>query len=144
LSPSIRTNYRRITMVSKKWGERLTIDFDISATNLREKESTPINLKNLIIIEVKSVKDRSIADSIMENHQIEKATNCSKYSLWLIYLGLAEKYDTFKETIQKIGEIRMETVKKTRRKRETWKTSLDKMIKKMKIDTIKRVNLIIT
>jgi hypothetical protein len=53
----------------------------VTATNLRKKDVTPISLKNLIIIESKSMKNARLTNEIMEKHKIEKASNCSKYSL---------------------------------------------------------------
>lgn len=115
ISPAIRTTYKRITMVSKSGDERLTIDFDIKALDLRKKNAETIDLKNLVIIESKSMKQESDISKIMNKNKIEKANSCSKYSLWVVYSGIAQKYDTFRETMEKIKEIRMETVKSTHR-----------------------------
>lgn len=111
ISPAIKTNYKRITLVSKAWDERMTIDFNIKALDLRKSKSKIIDLKNLIIIESKSLKQNCIATEVMKKHNIEEASSCSKYSLWVVYSGLAEKFDTFSETMEKIKNIRMETVK---------------------------------
>lgn len=111
ISPAIKTNYKRITLVSKTWDERMTVDFNIKALDLRKSKSKIVDLKNLIIIESKSLKKECIATKIMQEKNIEEANSCSKYSLWVVYSGLAEKFDTFKNTMQKIKEIRMETVK---------------------------------
>ena len=116
ISPSIKTNYKRITMVSKNWEERLTIDFDIKATDLRKKWAKVVDLKNLVIIESKSLKEDCQACEIMKNHDIDKAKSCSKYSLWVVYSWLAEKFDTFKETMEQIKKIRMETITNKKRK----------------------------
>ncbi len=111
ISPSIKTNYKRITMVSLDWSERLTIDFNVKTTDLRKiRWRKEIDLKNLIIIESKSLKKDSIASNLMKKYDIDRAKSCSKYSLWVIYGGLAEKFDTFKDTMKKIKEIRMETI----------------------------------
>ncbi|NVP17512.1 polyphosphate polymerase domain-containing protein [Candidatus Gracilibacteria bacterium] len=115
ISPAIRTTYKRITMVSKSGDERLTIDFDIKALDLRKKNAETIDLKNLVIIESKSMKQESDISKIMNKNKIEKANSCSKYSLGVVYSGIAQKYDTFRETMEKIKEIRMETVKSTHR-----------------------------
>lgn len=115
ISPAIRTTYKRITMVSKSGDERLTIDFDIKTLDLRKKNAETIDLKNLVIIESKSMKQESDICKIMNKNKIEKASSCSKYSLWVVYSGIAQKYDTFRETMEKIKEIRMETVKSTHR-----------------------------
>lgn len=115
ITPSIKTNYKRITMVSKNWEERLTIDFDVKATDLRKKWAKVVDLKNLVIIESKSLKEKCIACKIMKKNNIEQASSCSKYSLGVVYSGLAEKFDTFKETMERIKEIRMETIKSVKR-----------------------------
>lgn len=125
LSPSIRTNYKRITLVSKIWEERLTIDFDIKTQDIRNKEAVENVLKNLVIIESKSLSENCNSLNIIKKHWIQKANSCSKYSLWVIYSGLTDKFDTFKETMKKIKEIRLETVKSRFRK-----TSLKSLVKK--------------
>ena len=102
-------------MVSLNWDERLTIDFNVKALDLRKSKADIVDLKNLIIIESKSLKKESMISKLMAEKAIPEASWCSKYSLWVIYSGLAEKYDTFAETMDKIKEIRMETVKNIKR-----------------------------
>ena len=46
ITPSIKTKYKRITLVSKDWWERLTIDFDIKTLDLRDKKANEVDLKN--------------------------------------------------------------------------------------------------
>lgn len=116
IAPAIRTKYKRITLVSKVWEERLTIDFEIRTENLRNTKQNEINLKNLIIIESKTLNNNCKSLEVMKSHNIEQAKACSKYSLWVIYAGLAEKYDHFTETMEKIKEIRIDTL--SNRKRE--------------------------
>ena len=126
ISPSIKTNYKRITMVSNKWDERLTIDFNVKALDLRKSKSEVVDLKNLIIIESKSLKQECLVTKLMQKFGISEASSCSKYSLWVVYSGLAEKYDTFAETMDKIKKIRMETIKNVKRenKLENLKTEI--------------------
>lgn len=108
ISPSINTKYNRITLIDKKWKERLTIDFNIKINNLRNKESKEVDLKNLVIIESKSLVDKCESTEIIQSLWIKKARSCSKYSLWIIYSWLAEKYDTFINTINEIEKIKKE------------------------------------
>ena len=111
LSSSIRTTYDRITLVSKNGEERMTIDFNIKTKNLRRKNGRLVDLKNLVIIESKTLKKDALALDVMKKHNIEKAKACSKYSLWVVYAGLAEKYDHFSNTMEKIKKIRLDTLK---------------------------------
>lgn len=116
ISPSIKTKYKRITLVSKDWSERLTIDFDIRSIDLRDSKSHEVNLKNLVIIESKSLNKNCNSVEIMKNHNFKKAKSCSKYSLWVVYSGIAKKYDTFTATMKQIKKIRLDTIKNRKRK----------------------------
>ncbi|MBT3727452.1 hypothetical protein HOG21_07540 [bacterium] len=81
MSPSIRTKYKRITLVNKNNSERLTIDFDIRTYNLRNEKSNEINLKNLVILESKSMDKKSTCTKLMKKLEIKQSKSCSKYSL---------------------------------------------------------------
>ena len=135
ITPAIKTKYKRITLVSKDGSERLTIDFDIRTQNLRSTKSSFINLKNLVIIESKSLSKDCGSCKIMKKHKIKQAKSCSKYALWVVYAGLAEKYDTFKETMKKIKEIRLETVQ-DRMRTSKWLKSIAKSSKSFTKKTI--------
>jgi len=111
ITPAIKTKYNRITLVSKVWEERLTIDFNIKTQNLRNKNFNENELKNLVIIESKSLSKNCNSLNIIKKYWIKKAKSCSKYSLWVIYSWFAQKFETFKNTIEKIKEIRLETLK---------------------------------
>ena len=111
ISQAIKTKYKRITLVSRNWTERLTIDFDIKTIDLRDKNKKEIELKGLVIIESKSMSKKCFSCEIMKKHWLKQAKACSKYSLWVVYSWLAKKFDHFKETMEKIKEIRMETLK---------------------------------
>lgn len=106
----MRTRYNRLTLVSKSGEERLTIDFNISVKDLRNKGAKNISLDNLVIIESKSLSHDCKSIQIIESHGINRANSCSKYSLGVIYSGLAEKWSKFQETMNKIAEIRKEVV----------------------------------
>lgn len=109
--PSIKTAYKRITLVEKQGGERLTIDFSVKTLDLRDEEASDIKLKNLVIIESKSLWDDCVSMKIMKKHGIPEASSCSKYSLWVVYAGLAKKHDTFAKTISEIEKIKEEMKK---------------------------------
>lgn len=114
ISPAMRTKYNRLTLVSTTGEERLTIDFNISVKDLRNEKAKNIKLENLVIIESKSLSDDCKSLGIIESHGIDRAGSCSKYSLWIVYSGLAEKWSKFQKTMDKIKEIRMELSKKQR------------------------------
>ena len=115
ISPAMRTKYNRLTLVSKTGEERLTIDFNISVKDLRTKGAKNIKLDNLVIIESKSLSNDCLSVNMIESQGVERANSCSKYSLGVIYSGLAEKWSKFQETMNKIKEIRMELVREKRK-----------------------------
>ena len=135
ITPAIKTKYNRLTLVNKSGEERLTIDFNIKIKDLRNKNIKEIELKNLVIIESKSMSEKCFSSEIMDKNLIKKATSCSKYSLWVIYSWLAEKWTTFSETMKKIKEIRLETIKNRKRK-----ISVKKVEKAIK-NNFKKTNL---
>ena len=114
ISPAIRTNYNRLTLVSKDWNERLTIDFNIMTEDLRTKKAKKTKLKNLVIIESKSLSKDCLSCKLLSKHNIAQAKSCSKYSLGVIYSGLAEKWSHFQTTLTAIGEIRLEVMRTLR------------------------------
>jgi hypothetical protein len=109
--PSIETQYSRMSFVSKDSSERITIDFNISVKNVRWN-SEFVSLDNLVILEVKSLKKKSVGWEIMKAYWINEAQSCSKYALWIIYCWLAEKFCTFENTVKEIERIRTELTKK--------------------------------
>lgn len=114
ISPAMQTKYNRLTLVSNTAEERLTIDFNISVKDLRNINAENISLDNLVIIESKSLSDNCKSIQIIESHGIKRANSCSKYSLGIVYSGLAQKWTKFQETMDKIAEIRMEVAKDQR------------------------------
>jgi len=138
ISPSIETKYKRITLVKKDWTERLTIDFDVRTNDLRDSKSTDVELKNLVIVESKSLSKKCKSSEIMKKHKIKKAKSCSKYSLWVVYSGLAKKYDTFANTMREIKKIRMETVKNRKRISRILKNKKIWNFKRKKLEVVKK------
>ncbi len=126
ITPSIETKYERITLVKNDWSERLTIDYNVRTVDLRDKNHKEVDLKNLVIVESKSLSKKCSSSKIMKKHWHKKTKSCSKYSLWVIYSGLAKKYDTFADTMRQIKKIRMETVRNRKRvsrilkNKQTW------------------------
>lgn len=106
--PALKTAYKRITLVEKQWWERLTIDFNIKTLDLRDEYAEKVHLKNLVIVESKSLADECKSLEMMEKLWIPQASSCSKYSLWVVYAWLAQKYSTFAQTIDEIEKIKSE------------------------------------
>jgi len=99
LVPSTKMTYKRITLVAKKGGERMTIDYSLTFydTKTKKKVYTP---KDFIIIETKSATGNGIADKIFKKHR-QRSTSCSKFCLSKIMLKHVDKYNTFLPLLKK-------------------------------------------
>jgi len=105
LSPSLRTEYNRLTLCSKDSSERVTIDFDIKFTSLRGDKKSH-SLHNAVIVESKSsCKSCCRSCDIMKKYKIQAASSCSKYCLWLICNNVFKDKGKFKETIKKLTSM---------------------------------------
>ncbi len=103
LKPKIKTMYNRVTFVSNKNDERLTIDFNINLVNiLNNKEK---KLENLVIVESKTTSKNTKSHKILKELWIKSANSCSKYWLWLYYTWATKEASVFKKTINKINKI---------------------------------------
>lgn len=139
ISPAIRTRYNRLTLVATDGSERLTIDFNIRVQDIRNKKSREKHLKNLVILESKSMWDTCRSVELMKKKWFKRAKWCSKYSLWVVYSGLADKWETFENTVRMIKKIRMEFINNRRRRpaKENIETQLlDNNFKTVKLSEV--------
>lgn len=133
---SIQTRYKRITLVSKNFEERITFDFDFQFFDLRNEvlnknktklddlnsskwEEININHnkntkwhknvfeeKNMVIIEVKSIKENSEWNKKLKKKGfLPISYGCSKYCIWLNFLWLVSKRNNFKHVLKAIGKL---------------------------------------
>lgn len=100
LSSQMEVNYRRITLVAKAGGERMTLDFNLNFEN--DEYVTPV--RSMIIAETKSGNGRGIADAIFKKHGI-KSRSCSKYCLGANLLQYNVKYNRFKPLLKLYGTL---------------------------------------
>ncbi len=102
ISTTLKNSFKRITLVSKKDKERVTIDFGIKYKNEKRKKS----FKQLVIIEVKQERlDRNspmitVLKSIGNNPE-----RISKYCLGMVSLNKDLKYNIFKKKILRINKL---------------------------------------
>ncbi len=105
LTASIWIDFRRITLVSKDFKERVTIDVDLTYKNISDDKN--INCPGLIIIEVKQPKftRNSVVISVLHEFKIFPM-RISKYCLGIISCFKNEvKYNNFKKKILKLAKI---------------------------------------
>ena len=101
----MNTKFSRITLKNKSKAERLTIDFDLSFSNDKQR----IELPEVVIAEVKKegYSNNYIFFHIAKNNKILQ-NNFSKYCVGSVLLNKSLKYNNFKPlllTINKISDV---------------------------------------
>lgn len=131
--PSLKTKYQRCSLVHKETAEKITIDFNISAEQVRES-SESFDFQNLVIVEFKAEKVNSPTKNIFDEYSMRASKPCSKYCLGNYFLGNVKQRDRFQNTIDTIKAIIYSDAKMTNKSRKQFKkfqtTQLKKMIQK--------------
>ena len=103
LRPELIVDYRRCTLVARRGGERVTIDFALSFSPA-QKEGRKVQVgDNFIIVETKSGDGKGLADIIMKNLGIRQASKCSKYCLGVNLTGAVQQSNYFLPMIRRIS-----------------------------------------
>lgn len=103
LTPQVRTQFNRITLVNKEQTERLTIDLNLRFENIATKKS--VELPQLMIIEL---KQDGMCHSRMKDILLSmriKPTKISKYCIGTALTNPSIKQNRFKAKIRKIQKI---------------------------------------
>jgi len=101
LRPALIVDYSRCTLVARKGGERVTIDFDLRFELPHGDEAVQIG-HDFIIVETKSADGRGIADGAMKQLGVRKASKCSKYCIGVNLTGEVTKNNNFLHTIRHV------------------------------------------
>jgi hypothetical protein len=102
LRPVLDISYRRVTLVAKKGGERVSIDTDIVFSGGGRSYATG---DSIAIIETKSVNGNGVADKALRRLHQHSTRNCSKYCLGAVLLQLVHKYNKFLPALRKINAV---------------------------------------
>lgn len=105
LLPTLRNQYKRITLCHKTLKERVTIDMGITYSEPYTSENS-MTLSHLAIIECKHAEKKPFFKNIMKQHAIPEVSLCSKYCLGAYYLGKMKKYTSFLPTIIYIDTLK--------------------------------------
>ena len=97
LKPELNVINDRVTLVSKKGGERITIDFDLLFRNHVAEHAVS---GNFVIIETKTPNGFGQCDRILRKHRVRPQRWCSKYCLGVAVLKLARHDNTFKPVLR--------------------------------------------
>lgn len=101
LEPTLRNRFNRITLVNKRYKERVTIDLNLCF----KKENGDLKFKNLVIIELK--QERLNRDSLVFMRLKKMGVQpyrISKYCIGMISLNHKIKYNRFKQKLLNINK----------------------------------------
>jgi VTC domain len=99
LTPVMDMRYRRITLVAKSGGERMTIDSELHFE--RNQQVCDIN-PSVFILETKSARGNGAADRILRRLHQHPTKSCSKYCASMALLQPGVKRNRFLPTIRKL------------------------------------------
>jgi hypothetical protein len=102
LQRALDIQYRRITLVAKQGGERMTIDTDLRFCFAGQKLELGTDR---FIVETKSQRGRGFADKSLQGIGSRSTKKCSKYCVGMAALGLVERHNRFLPTMRKLGLV---------------------------------------
>lgn len=108
LEPVLKMSYRRITLVAKEGGERMTIDTGIrfAAEASGDQDGNACRTGDQVfIVETKSSNGHGIADAILRRHHQHPTGGCSKYCVGMSVTGAVEKNNRFMPALRKLGQM---------------------------------------
>jgi hypothetical protein len=102
LIPSVRIQYRRITLAGIQTAERITIDRALAFENAHGTE----HLDGLVIVEVKQEQVKRESPVIVSlRKRRNRPFGISKYALGVVLLRLSQKTNAFRHKITKIQQL---------------------------------------
>ena len=105
LAPSLDVRYRRITLVARTGGERMTIDTDL---HFSTPTATLATGTAVFIVETKSANGRGFADLLLRAAHERPTRRCSKYCIGMAALGEVSRYNHFLPAMRKLGMLSAE------------------------------------
>ena len=113
LEPVLVMSYRRITLVAREGGERMTIDtgihFEGLATTADGRPARQRTDDQIFIVETKSAQGRGIADRILRGHHQHPTNGCSKYCVGMSLTGAVDRFNRFRPALRKLGALPVHT-----------------------------------
>jgi hypothetical protein len=100
ITRNLDMRYRRITLVAKDGGERMTLDNRLCFKMDREERHVD---DSLFVIEAKSVKGNGIADKILRRLHQHPTKHVSKYCTGLATMREGTKSNNFRRAMKRLG-----------------------------------------
>ncbi|MCW5636171.1 MAG: polyphosphate polymerase domain-containing protein [Rubrivivax sp.] len=108
LEPVLHMRYRRITLVAREGGERMTIDTGIHFFGREGPAAGPAPRRTgdeVFIVETKSAHGHGLADAILRRQHLHPTNSCSKYCVGMSALGAVSRFNHFRPALRKLGAL---------------------------------------
>jgi hypothetical protein len=105
---SLDMRYRRLTLVAKDGGERMTLDNELQF--FKDGNGHTID-HALFVIEAKSAKGNGIADRILRRLHQHPTKHVSKYCTGLATMGENIKHNNFRRALKRLGLLEQSIMK---------------------------------
>lgn len=102
LDPVVWMHYRRMTLVAKQGGERMTIDRGLVFTDASGSHHID---DDLVILETKSGNANGIADKILRSLHQHPTNSASKYCVSVAVLRQVSKYNKWLPALRKLNAV---------------------------------------
>lgn len=102
LEPVLQMSYRRITLVARDGGERMTIDTGIRFHGAAD-DCCPGD--DVFIVETKSANGRGLADEVLRGLHQHPTNGCSKYCVGMSVTGAVTRFNRFLPALRKLGTM---------------------------------------
>lgn len=100
LEPVLEMSYRRMTLVARDGGERMTIDGDLRFGAGAAARSIGADV---FIVETKSANGHGVADRVLRRLHQHPNRRCSKYCVGMSLTGAVAKRNKFLPVLRKLG-----------------------------------------
>lgn len=102
LQPALDIRYKRITLVAKSGGERMTID---ARLHFNSGDKSLDASSDVFIVETKSALGRGFGDKYLRSVHARPTKKCSKYCIGMAALGEVKRWNRFMPTMRRLGLI---------------------------------------
>ncbi len=103
MEPVLQMSYRRITLVAREGGERMTIDTGILFLGGRDAHQTHRTDDATFVVETKSARGRGIADAVLRAQHQHPVDSCSKYCVGMSLTGAVPRFNRFRPALRMLG-----------------------------------------
>lgn len=100
LEPVLQMSYRRITLVAREGGERMTVDTGIRFHGAADHCGPE---DDVLIVETKSANGRGLADAVLRGLHQHPTNGCSKYCVGMSLTGAVTRFNRFLPALRKLG-----------------------------------------